>query len=75
MAPTAATATAPRTPNPSRTCTREVICAGSGGSTRAAARFSVDVAAHAVANRINRAVMYANTIMPSTGPNVAPAGP
>ena len=49
--------------------------AASGGPTGAATRLSVDVAAHAVANRISRAVMYANTIRPSTGPNVAPAGP
>ena len=55
--PTAAAATAPRTPMPSRTSTRVVISRGSGGSTGAAARLSGDVAAHAVANRISRAVM------------------
>ena len=59
---------------PSCRCNLVVMTAGSGGSTGAAIRFSVDVAAHAVANSSSRAVMYTNTIKPSTGPNVAPAG-
>src|ERR1700737_2297698 len=60
---------------PSEPRARGAMIAAPGGATGASARFSDDVAAHAVANRISRAVMYANTNRPSTDPNVAPAGP
>jgi hypothetical protein len=50
------------------------MTAGAGGGTGAGRTFLGDVAAHAVANRTSRAVMYANTIKPNTGPNATPAG-
>src|ERR1700736_3630021 len=70
-APTAAAVNACRALRPSLSCTRVVMTAGAGGSTDAARELSVDVAAHAVANSSSRAVMYANTIKPTTGPNGA----
>lgn len=47
-------ATVAPVPTPARTCTRGMICADPGGGTGAAFRFSVAVAAHAVANRMSR---------------------
>ncbi|SHS98109.1 Uncharacterised protein [Mycobacteroides abscessus subsp. abscessus] len=75
MTPAPKAAITPSLDGRSTVSTRVVMTTGSGGGTYANGRFSSEVAAHAVAYSSRRAVMYANTMMPSTGPNVDPAGP